>query len=775
MQITKAPKSSGLLGFLSTGFLLPFYLLLLSGFPTIDALRVCSIIFVQIIAGSIIWMHASGSQDLDVTEGVGLGLAIGSIFAVIGHQIFLPTSFKSFGWLLPVLIALVITLSSRSGRALRERIVLNDISSIPLVAFSTVLILKQWWWLLPLVLPTGLALYMLSKTGRKTLTKFVKPTWLMVAVLFLIATFVMVYLRQLNLDWWIRSWDVVYHESKSFSIANFGPNKNISLSDYPMNYHWFGNAWIGTNSLVSELPPWLSIAQVAPVYSAIAIGCLIIKICFLIEESMSFVMTSLIVFVFGTGGVSPANPPNIVAMIWSFAGLAVLIIYQSNKSNKLFLIFSLLGLAAFSGKVSAGFILLSGFLSLEFFSAIRNRPKLFTTTLKCAGLIALTFCSYFFIIGGPNRLGNNTFKLSFKGPGLTFGVDPDRNPIIFLLGAIGTSITIISMILAMVLVLIFRLTNARVLLTILTVCISGIVPFYFLVDDGMIYFLSNSLNLASIGSGVALVTIFRFLLKEEQTTQSKINLLILFAALFGSVIDFILDINWRETINYRGGPTPILVLIQFFALLIYWIATKFFIISSSSDKSSFRIKNRVLMFSCITLIALMSPGFIDSFTSVQRQARSDYFSSKFIGSTEVNLASDWLRERSNPDDVLATNKFCIPKAAVTCIDPKYFGVSSTTQRQMLIEGPYYVVSGPHFSSQPNVSDETKYPDWVRERLDLSRGFADKPNAEITAKLREYGVDWFYLFKENTANRNWEPYGTVKYENTEVAIIQLNDK
>ena len=775
MQITKAPKGIGLLGFLSTGFLLPFYLLLLSGFPTINAVRVCSIIFVQIIAGSIIWMHASGSQDLDVTEGVGLGLAIGSIFAVIGHQIFLPTSFKSFGWLLPVLIALVITLSPCSGRALRERIVLNDISSIPLVAFSTVLILKQWWWLLPLVLPTGLALYMLSKTGRKTLTKFVKPTWLMVAVLFLIATFVMVYLRQLNLDWWIRSWDVVYHESKSFSIANFGPSENISLSDYPMNYHWFGNAWIGTNSLVSELPPWLSIAQVAPVYSAIAIGCLIIKICFLIEESVSFVMISLIVFVFGTGGVSPANPPNVVAMIWSFAGLAVLIIYQSNKSNKLFLIFSLLGLAAFSGKVSAGFILLSGFLLLEFFSAIRNRPKLFTTTLKCAGLIALTFCSYFFIIGGPNRLGNNTFKLSFKGPGLTFGVDPDRNPIIFLLGAIGTSITIISMILTMVLVLIFRLTNTQVLLTILTVCISAVVPFYFLVDDGMIYFLSNSLNLASIGSGVALVTIFRFLLKEEQTTQSKINLLILFAALFGSVIDFLLDINWRETINYRGGPTPILVLIQFFALLIYWIATKFFIISSSSDKSNFRIKNRVLMFSCITLIALISPGFIDNFTSIQRQASSDYFSSKFIGSTEVNLASGWLRERSNPDDVLATNKFCIPKAEVTCIDPKYFGVSSTTQRQMLIEGPYYVVSGPHFSSQPNVSDETKYPDWVRERLDLSRGFADNPNAEISAKLREYGVDWFYLFKENTTNRNWEPYGTVKYENTEVAIIQLNDK
>ena len=86
---------------------------------------------------------------------------------------------------------------------------------------------------------------------------------------------------------------------------------------------------------------------------------------------------------------------------------------------------------------------------------------------------------------------------------------------------------------------------------------------------------------------------------------------------------------------------------------------------------------------------------------------------------------------------------------------------------MFIEAPYYI------GFKDPISRE--YPVWATERLDLSRGFADNPNAEITAKLREYGVDWFYLFKENTANRNWEPYGTVMYENTEVAIIKLNDE
>jgi hypothetical protein len=147
----------------------------------------------------------------------------------------------------------------------------------------------------------------------------------------------------------------------------------------------------------------------------------------------------------------------------------------------------------------------------------------------------------------------------------------------------------------------------------------------------------------------------------------------------------------------------------------------------------------------------------------------------YIGSNDLTAASNWLKINSKQDDIIATNKFCIPTGVKNCIDPKFFGVSSTANRKVLVEGPYYIVGGPYFSDMPNVTDESKYPLWVQERLDLSRGFADKPTAEIRARLLELGVDWFYLFKENTTNRNWEPYGTVKYENTEIAIIKLNDK
>ncbi|MFM8777685.1 MAG: hypothetical protein ACKOEF_00165, partial [Acidimicrobiaceae bacterium] len=94
-------------------------------------------------------------------------------------------------------------------------------------------------------------------------------------------------------------------------------------------------------------------------------------------------------------------------------------------------------------------------------------------------------------------------------------------------------------------------------------------------------------------------------------------------------------------------------------------------------------------------------------------------------------------------------------------------VSSTTRMRLLIEGPFSVVGY-------GGDDESLYPKFAKERLDLSRGFADKPTAEIAARLRELGVDWFYLFLDNTENRNWAPFATVEYQNSEIAILKLTD-
>ena len=774
MQIVKSSQASAVTGFLVVGFALPLYLLLLSGFPTVDAFKVCAMIFVQIASGALIWAQVMHPRQVDIVEGVGMGLAIGSIFAVIGHQLFLPTSLKDFGWLLPVVVAAITSVTWRATKGSHKYFVLENVSGLFFVAFAVVLILKQWWWLLPLALPTGLALYLLSDQGRGKLDKILKPCWLFLAVSFVALTVLMVYLRQLNLDWWIRSWDVVYHESKSFSIAKFGPNENISLVGYSMNYHWFGNAWIGMNSVVNQMPPWLSIAQVAPIFSALLIATMIKAISKKVSNTTINALAALTVYVFATGGLSTANPPNVVAITWSLAALLATIEFRQHRSWKNLLIFSLLGFAAFSGKVSAGFVIIASFVVIDFWHSMRLQDKIRQFFIRSFFLFALSSFSFFYVIGGPSRLGNNSFKPSLKGPGFAFGVELDRSHLIFAIGTFGSLFVVFIAALPVFLFLRFRATDKDFYVLTSTILLTGLLPFLLLIDDGMVYFRSNALNLASIASGIALTTMLGSLFRSNQLTSRRFYVLVVIGAVLGVMYKFASDIEWREFLNTPGGPTPILVSIQaLFLTLCFGLAL---LIVKPADSNYFvsRNINRLIAFSFVAIFGVSTPEALGTIYQFSQELQSRSPISSYTGSNELTTASNWLKLNSKQDDVLATNKFCLEKGTNKCIDPKFFGVSATTQRRMLVEGPYYVVGGPYFSETPGVTDESKYPEWVQDRLSLSRGFADKPTAEIAARLRELGVNWFYLFLDNTENRNWAPFATVEYQNSEVAILKLTD-
>lgn len=774
MQIVKSSQASAVSGFLVVGFGLPLYLLLLSGFPTIDALKVCAMIFVQIVSGALIWAQVMHPRQVDIIEGVGMGLAIGSIFAVIGHQLFLPTSLKDFGWLLPVVVAAITSVTWRATKGSHKNFALENVSGLFFVAFAVVLILKQWWWLLPLALPTGLALYLLSDQGRGKLDKILKPCWLFVAVSFVAVSVLMIYLRQLNLDWWIRSWDVVYHESKSFSIAKFGPNENISLVGYSMNYHWFGIAWIGVITLINHLPSWLSVTQVSPVYSAITIGCVFRAISSRYGKSLIYPIAISIIFVFATDGLSTANPPNVVAIMWALCALFVASEFIQSRETSFFLVFTLLGFAAFSGKVSAGFVVIAGFVLSDFLISSQVAKQFKKMLQRAFLLFVISVLSFLFVIGGPNRLGNNTFRPSLKGLGFVYGVEIDRSYIIFALGAFGLLLAVFKIILPILLVSSFHPGNRGLYSLVLAVLFFGLLPTAFLIDDAIFYFQINSLNLVSVGTGIALVTLLFSLWNSKQVNTRLLTVLFTLSVLLGFVTRYFSKINWREATSNPGGPTPILVLIEIF-FLASCAGLAFFIVKPVATILGFRRNTyRLFAFSFLALAGTVIPKVFDTGNQFLQNIKVDGPYSIYVGSRNMIEASNWLKLNSKQDDVLATNKFCLEKGTNKCIDPKFFGVSATTQRRMLVEGPYYVVGGPYFSETPGVTDESKYPEWVQERLNLSRGFADKPTSEIAARLRELGVDWFYLFLDNTENRNWAPFATVEYQNSEVAILKLTD-
>ena len=754
------------LSFTAVGFVLPLYLLLLSGFPFFDAVKVVSVVVIQIAAGASIWLNIMRPRSVAAVESVGMGLALGSIFGVVGHQLFLSTPIRPYGWLLPVVVALVVHFFSRKSQITRESFAASELSSLFFVVLSVVVILTRWWWLLPLALPTGMALYLLSVTGQRKLASQGRTLWVLIALLFIAATFTMLYLRQLNLDWWIRSYDLQFNESRSFSIATYGSRENISLIGYPINYHWFGLAWLGSLTDVCDLAPWLSVAQVAPVYVSIGIGGLILAICN-INSSRSvtkyFVLTS---FAFASGSFSPANPPNIVSLIWVFAAIAVVSEFFKQQKVQTFFAFLAIAIAAFSSKVSAGYVLLTAFVLTDLWMQRQSIKGILSASIRGFLLLLSTIFAFYFVIGGPNRTGLNFLKLGYKWTGEIFGVENGRGPEIYILGSFGLLLSLMPLFFGLFLSL--KTTGAKNPLSLFFALglLSLLLP-SFVMRENLSYFILTAKVLVSTGCAMTLTNFTE--VQGIKTLSAKVKFLFLFSALVVGVISHrAFNFDWAELATTRGGSTPIKVMVLLITYIVSWAAVRKVTYFRAHRSISQSRQTSLFLFAFFILLSVIGSSVFNHVQSLPNRAKVSNSEILFTGSKQIQESSNWLNINTQKNEVLATNKFCLEESFNECVDPRYFGVSTTARMRLLIEGPFYVVGY-------GGDDETLYPAWAKERLDLSRGFADKPNAEITAKLREYGVDWFYLFKENTTNRSWEPYGTVKYENTEVAIIQLNDK
>jgi hypothetical protein len=582
----------------------------------------------------------------------------------------------------------------------------------------------------------------------------------------------MVYFRQLNLDWWIRSWDLQFFESRSYSIAKFGRNENISLVGYPIQYHWFGLAWLGSITVITDLGPWLATAQIAPAYSAIAIVCLIFAIAKRTSSNQLTKYAILVLFAFVSASYSPANTPNIISMIWFFGALVVAQEFFKKQSAQVFIIFASLALAALSSKVSAGFTLLAVFTLTDLWVNRDTKRKLAHILAQVLVFSIGSIGSYFYIIGGPQRFGDDYLGFDLRNAAYFFGADLGRSNFILAIASVGYAILFAQY-------MIFLTASSRNLRhhqPLVIFCAFGYIPLLLaslFMEDNLAYFIVSAKSLFLIGSAIALTSpeVVASYSTIGTLTKVKFFALALFAAQFNQNI---YELNWREISTLRGGPIPILVLVLITYYLFSFVYSAGFANRHLTSIDNSRVRAKLVTLSVFLLVGSLAPPIISHVRSIPSQIEETNEAPIFVGSAESKAASTWLNTNSSDDENIATNRFCVDNATPRCLFPKYFGVSATTRRIMLIEGPHYLFGRTRDQLALPIEDESFYPEVGQERLDLSRGFADEPTAEIAARLRKLGVDWFYLFLDNTENRDWAPFATVEYQNSEVAILKLTD-
>ena len=289
----------------------------------------------------------------------------------------------------------------------------------------------------------------------------------------------------------------------------------------------------------------------------------------------------------------------------------------------------------------------------------------------------------------------------------------------------------------------------------------GLLPTFVFDDEAISYFLKASNVFATFG----LFTLFmgaHFALENIEKRKQQLLIVVFLSVLLHYFFIWLKNQLEQELTTLKGGAVPMLV----FTEILYFFA----ILRLVTSKRGLAIRQELLiklqLMSIILLFNICFAQLVSLTMQIPQHLREANFENSPTGSDIDRLGTDWIRTNTNISDVLATNRFCRESSVDQCLEPKYSLLSANSRRQILLEAPYYVAYGG--------DDETLYPNWTKERLNLSRGFADKPTAEIAARLRELGVDWFYLFLDNTENRNWAPFATVEYQNSEVAILKLTD-
>jgi hypothetical protein len=140
-------------------------------------------------------------------------------------------------------------------------------------------------------------------------------------------------------------------------------------------------------------------------------------------------------------------------------------------------------------------------------------------------------------------------------------------------------------------------------------------------------------------------------------------------------------------------------------------------------------------------------------------------------SSDRKVALSWLRENSDKYDIVATNAMCNELTTPDGPTPRFQSsdcyvrntngwVSALSQRRVLIESPIFSINSSTMSQMGS------------ERYNASLNFANLESAGAYRFLREHGVNWFVIDKDNTMLRDWLPFAQIRFENNTVAILEL---
>jgi hypothetical protein len=695
-----------------------------------DAVRAfAAILLTQVLPGAVVWRSVR-PRDGWLLEDAAVGFAVGSALAVPAQVAAGLNRVQALSWVLPVLVAAVLLLTPTTrGRVLGARWV-----SIP------------WW--LPLVI--GVA-------SLSPITQFRD------------------YISSNRISWSVPGTphnDAYLHLALSSELLHRGPVAWPTVLGEDLGYHWFTHAWIAQTSSVSGVGLDVVLLRVLPAFMpmamALAVGVAALR---LFRSPFAAASASLLTMVggspnaFGLPGTGlPINPlsPTLALGAPTLLALVTLLAlrWRGEAQSGAFWLVLLLAIVAAGTKGSTVPIVVAG-LGIALVAALIWNRALAPALLLDLLVVGVSLAAVMVVVFHGSSAG-----LALDIPGAAA-----QTPLARVVGdAHPEGGRLVLVLASAVLGGLLRAALGFLLLTdperrrdpltwtLLGAVAAGAGAVAVLSHPGLsqYYFLQTAIPVGCLAAGGGLE------LLRQRLGWRRVAVVLGVPALVGVAMYVVprLALGAPAPREHLSRYVPIAVALTLGAAALGLVLAR-----------PRRLLGAVTG-AAAAVTALGVVTFSTGFTLTPQPFRKAASLKVTYATSQAQIdAARWIRDHSDVDDVVMTNRHCTtPRSPFGGCDSRRWLVTAFSERQSLVEG--WTATPEATRVAPHGRDSITVDYWKPDILRLNDGFYTAPSAQAQRRLWDLGVRWIYVENTIAHASTLAPYAVQRYANADASAWQL---
>lgn len=583
--------------------------------------------------------------------------------------------------------------------------------------------------------------------------------------------------------------DTHFHLAIVGQLLHRGPTSIPFVQGESLNYHWYSHAWVAQLANTASVEPESVLLRTAPALLAglvaLAVGVVASR---LSGRWWAGPVASLVAL--GTGDINVLRPltsfgggryqtPGALSLGFSGLLLVTLLLlvamrWRTRPTRAGSFLVVVLALAAAGAKGSSLPLLVAG-AGLALAVSVWRRDNWRPVALDFGLLLGSLLATFVLVLGGGGGRGSLDPLTALGETGASRWVlgpveDPSAPLVIFAVGLLlmSTLARAAPLLLAAV---VGDEPRDPVLMLLVGSSLAGVGAIIMLTVPGtsQLYFLRNAVPLMGVGTGVGLALLFDGL----QTGRFRTALAGVAAGL--AAVWLLTSVGTVRSIEPALG-FPALLRVSLVFVLLFAVGFAVALRPGRVNQPVTRRPGRFTQAAVVVTIGLLTLAAVPSL-----EGRMSGFSrglsperdpeQRFGISSDQIDAARWLRDHSDRDDVVATNRHCVSPVNVQC-DSRRFAVAAYTERQVLVEGWAYTRSWT--LSPPRVDKPDVYRFFTNPTLlEANDAFFLAPDDAAAAALGDLGVEWLYIDKTEDYDPGVTEYATVRHETQWALVLELD--